>query len=172
MSCWTLQQLRLLLSASRSWRLLIVWSLQLQITARLVPYILRNPHIHKLVNTYVLDKNLESERNIKILLVPVISNFQMALSTSSRASGVGGGGGESPCQSRGDHIDITYQQTRSPSTMTAHITDISQLSPTIKGFRYVSLARYVVHGHNLWLVNCDNSQHRVWNYPRPRFLEF
>ena len=118
---------------------------------RKVCTLLRNPHIHKLVNTYVLDKNLESERNIKILLVPVISNFQikMALSTSSRASGVGGGGGESPSQSRSDHIDITYQQTRSPSTMTAHITDISQLSPTIKGFRYVSLARYVVHGHNL-----------------------
>ena len=86
----------------------------------------------------------------------------MALSTSSRASGVEGGGGESPSQSRGDHIDITYQQTRSPSTMTAHITDISQLSPTIKGFRYVSLARYVAHGHKLWLINCDDSQHRVW----------
>merc|ERR1712029_542629 len=35
---------------------------------------------------------------------------------------------------RKDHIDITYQQTRSQVMMNAHIQEIVQLSPTIKGF--------------------------------------
>jgi len=101
--------------------------------------VLRNFASNELLNIATASTTLISKSVMKITdsLKPATSDHRkMALSTSSRASGVGGGGGESPSQSRGDHIDITYQQTRSPSTMTAHITDISQLSPTIKGFSF------------------------------------
>ena len=42
----------------------------------------------------------------------------------------------SKMSTRKDHIDITYQQPRCEVFMSAHVKDITQLSPTIKGFTF------------------------------------